>query len=188
MEPFDPRCLRLNWTPEELTSWIRLNQTFHRFPLDGFEPFEWIRHQRMSEFAVGQLEFTLSQRLKPLVEDYGGELTESFCAFENVCTTCEKDAIGRVRKLVDGRRQTYRRVAYEAHTDALLAEAKQVLAYVEAFLHYPVSGAMLPPGSEEPPISLRLDSPAEEWEKKGAQAKERLAALEHLKARLGASV
>jgi len=184
MEPFDPRCLRLNWSSEELSSWIRLNQIFHRFPLDGFEPFKWIRHQHMSDYAVGQLEFTLSQRLNPLVEDYGGELSESFCTFENLCTTCEKEALGRIRELVDGRQKTYRRVAYEAHAEALLAEAQQVLAYVEAFLHYPISSTMLSPGIEEPPIALRLDSPAQEWEKKGTQAKERISALELLKAKL----
>lgn len=185
MEPYDPRCLKLNWNAGELTLWVRLNQPFHHLPLEGFEPFEWIRHPQMSEYAVGQLEQALAQRLRPLVASYGGELREAVCAFDNLCLTCDAEVQGKIRKVVEPKRKTYRRVAYQVRLDALLAEAKQVLAYVEAFLHYPISTALNAPGDDEPPVSLQLDSPAEAWERKGVQAKERIAALEHLKAKIG---
>ena len=179
MEPYDPRCLNLNWSAEDLTLWVQVNQTFHHLPLDGFEPFEWIRHGQMSEYAVGQLESILSQRLKPLIASYGGDLRESFCSFEKLCCTCEGEVLQKIRQVVESKRKTYRRVAYQVRLEALLAEARQVLSYVEAFLHYPVPEAVEP---EEPgPISLTLDTPAEAWERKGREARGRIAALERLK-------
>lgn len=185
MEPFDPRCLRLNWAAEDLAAWIRLNQPFHRFPLSGFEPFEWVGHLKMSDYAVGQLELSLAGRVKPLVESYGGDLFESQCRFGSLCATCEAEALQAIRKVVEGRRKIYRRVAYEARLNALLADARQALNYVEAFLHYPVKGPL--PGSGKRPSSLALDltSPAEEWEHRGLEAKERVSILEALKSKLG---
>lgn len=183
MEPFDPRCLRLHWSADDLATWLRLNEPYHRFPLEGFAPFEWVPHQRSSEYAVGQLELALAQKLQPVVEAYGGELRESRCTFESLCTECERDVLKTVRGIVEGRRKTYRRVAYQVRAEALLADARQVLAYVEAFLRYPVPEAMETEGPV--PAALSLDAPAEAWERKGREAKARIAALERLKARLG---
>lgn len=183
MEPYDPRCLNLNWNPEDLTLWVNVNQTFHHLPLEGFEPFDWVRHHQMSEYAVGQLESALSRRLTPLVSSVGGNIRESSCTFENLCGSCETEILGEIRRVVESKRKIYRRVAYQVRLEALLAEARQVLAYVEAFLHYPVPEAA---GPEEPgPVSLALDGPAEAWERKGREAKERIANLERLKSRLG---
>lgn len=185
MEPYDPRCLNLNWSPEELTLWVTVNQTFHHLPLEGFEPFEWIRHSQMSEYAVGQLELALSQRLRPLIASYGGNLQESFCAFESLCGTCESDVLQKIRQVVESKRKTYRRLAYQVRLQALLADARQALAYIEAFLRYPAPPA---PGGlpEEPgPVSLGLEDPAEAWERKGREARERIATLEFLKVKIG---
>jgi hypothetical protein len=188
MEPFDPRCMRLDWSAEDLTWWIRLNQPFHRLPAEGFDPFEWVHHQRMSEYAVGQLEFALVQRLQPIVERLGGTLDESNCTFGSLCSSCEGDISKTIRKLVESKRKTYRRVAYEARMNALLAEARQVLAYIEAFLHYPVPDALPETGEEPGPISLSLKAPAQEWERKGREAKARIAALQRLKAKIGRGI
>ena len=55
-EPLSWRALTPRWSAREGADWGRLNGPFQRFPIEGFEPFEWVPHDKPSLYAIGLLE------------------------------------------------------------------------------------------------------------------------------------
>jgi hypothetical protein len=179
-EPLHWRRLCSAWTQQDGTEWDRLNEPGPRLPVEGFEPFPWVSHDRDSQYQIGLIEAEILAAVRDTVSPFGGDVDDTAARFESLCGRCEAEVAAGISARLAAFEESYREVAYAARARSLRTEAEQGLRYVLAFLRRPIARtAANPPGS-----SLHLDTPRREWDAFGAELSLRIETLERLIAAL----
>jgi hypothetical protein len=183
----DWRVLCPSWTAEDRAEWARLNAPLSGFPAPGVEPpFEWRRHERDSRQAVGFLEYSALEQVRPIVKKWAGDANENGCLFDGVCGECVTEAEEAVSEAVESFAVQYRQVALRERLAALRAEYEQALRYVESVLgRAPLASIK---GEEKLPSldGLDSDSPRRDWDRWGIRLREQLEAIDRFAPRVGA--
>jgi hypothetical protein len=180
-EPLSWRSLCPEWSEADAAAWHRVQQPLPSLPLEGFEPFPWVRHDRAAQYALGQLEDEIAAALRPRAKAVGADLDADAVAFEDLCTRCEAELLADLRRQAAAFAPRYRQVACVDRLDAVQRDLDQALRYALAWLDDE------PRPAEPARVALPLlgaDSPREDWEIWVATLRERLAEAERLRARL----
>src|SRR5512145_1878872 len=125
-EPLDWRHLLPSWTDAEATMWARIVSPLPALPVASFDPFEWTDFSAAVERELGELEAGVVQRLRAEVARFGGSVREEGVLLE------------AIRKIVLPLAPEFRKALFERRLDAIEAELRQSLRYVEAVLKKPV--------------------------------------------------
>jgi hypothetical protein len=168
-----------DWTGQDRSEWARVNAALPRFPAPDVEPtFEWQALERESRQAIGMLEFTVLEGIRPLVGRWSGDATEMGCVFDGVCAECVTEADEAVSEAVEAFVVQYRQVAVRDRLAALRAECEQGLRYIADVLGRAPAESI---SDEEklPPLDV-LDSvsPRRDWDRWGIRLRERLEAID----------
>ena len=120
-----------DWSGADRSEWARLNAALPRFPAPDIEPsFEWRRFEKESRQAIGMLEFTVLEAIRPLARRWSGDSTEMGCVFDGVCAECVTEAETALSEAVEVYVVQYRQVAVRDRLAALRAECEQGLRYI----------------------------------------------------------
>lgn len=172
-----------DWSGSDRSEWARLNAALPRFPAPDIEPtFEWRRFEKESRQAIGMLEFTVLEAIRPVASRWSGDSTEMGCVFDGVCAECVTEADTAISELVEGFVVEYRQVAVRDRLAALRAECEQDLRYIEDVLGRAPAESVPNEDSLPPLDTLDGSSPRRDWDRWGIRLKERLRALDQFAA------
>jgi hypothetical protein len=184
-DPLSWQRLCPRWEPSDAVQWGQVNGTLQGFPVADFAPFEWVPHDRRSQYEIGQLEEEILKQVAPVVRDAGGVVNDTACVFESLCTDCETELMEKVEEIVRGFGQRYAELAFRNRLEALHADTRQALRHVEAFLGRSIAGKIDEAEAEAHLSQLSVDAPRKEWDLWGHKLRARLEIIEALQGRLG---
>jgi hypothetical protein len=167
------------WTGAERSEWARVNAALPRFPAPDVEPgFAWRFLEKESRQAIGELEFTVLETIRPLVRRWSGDATEMGCVFDGVCAECVTEAEGAVSEAVEAFVVEYRRVAVRDRLAALRGECEQGLRYIQDVLGRAPARSIA--DEDRLPVLDTLDSasPRRDWDRWGIRLRERIEAID----------
>jgi hypothetical protein len=143
-------------------------------PVSEFGPFEWTDFRSDAERDLGDLETSTVEALRTATLRFGGSVREDGILLDSICTGCEGCVRDVVRSVVEPLAGEFRRAQYERRLDAIEAELRQSLHYVEAFLGRPVPADTIEHEDDIPFGEVGVDSPAADWERLGGELRLRL--------------
>jgi len=173
------------WSGADRSEWARLNAALPRLPAPDIEPsFDWRRFEKDSRQAIGMLEFTVLDSIRPVAGRWSGDSTEMGCVFDGVCPECVAEAEAALSEVVGGYVAQYRQIALRDRLAALRAECEQGLRYITDVLGR-APAESIPEEDTLPPLdTLDGSSPRRDWDRWGIRLKERLGAIDRFAARV----
>jgi hypothetical protein len=173
-EPLHWQRLLPSWTNAEAIAWARLTSPLPSLPVAGFEPFEWTDFRSAAERDAGELETSTVEALRGATQRFGGSVREDGIVLDAVCTSCESSVRQTALAVVQPLADEFRRAHYERRLDAIEADLRQALRYVETLLGEPVPEEEADAVDDIPFGEVGVDSPAQDWGRLGRELRRRL--------------